>query len=60
MMRSVAWHALEGEQVVETKSGNANTPKLGPYGATTLITKSGKQFVVWQAYGEVNLSLVTD
>ena len=57
-LNGIAWTQLTGETIVEVKFGNPLTPKLGSYGAYTLITKSGRELVVWNSMGEVNLSEV--
>jgi hypothetical protein len=59
MMRSAAWNDLVGVEIMSTKCGHKDYPRLGSYGATTLVTSAGT-FVVWQSYGEVNLSKEID
>lgn len=52
----VAWAQLQGETIVETRWGNSELPRMGPYDVQTLITASRREFVVTQCMGEVQLS----
>jgi len=56
--KSVLWNSLIGETIIETKWGNQTLPNYQTYGCQTLITKSGREFVITQAMGEVQLSEV--
>ena len=60
MLRAIGVKGLVGETVVEVKNGSKHTPKCGSYGAYTLITKSGRELVVWNSMGEVNISEVIE
>jgi len=51
--------ALAGETIVSVKFGAVDMPKCGSYGAYTLTMASGKALVIWQAYGEINLTEVS-
>lgn len=60
-LRNKMWDAkplatLEGRKIVKVKFGAPQTPKLGSYGAYTITTDDGKEYVIWQAMGEINLS----
>lgn len=58
--KSVLWNSLIGETIIETKWSNQTTSSINllEYGCQTLITKSGREFVITQAMGEVQLSEV--
>ena len=60
ILQGMSFASLVDETIVEVSSGSTLTPKCGSYGAYTIRTKSGKQFVIWQSMGEVNLSQVID
>lgn len=55
-LKPVPFSVLEGKTVVKTACGHPLMPKLGSYGATVLTCSDDTTYVVWQAYGEVNLS----
>ena len=45
-------------KISKIKHGSQLTPSCGPYGAYTIQTEDGREYVLWQAYGEINLSQV--
>jgi len=53
---AVNFKELEGETITNVKYGSPHYPRAGSYGAVTITTKSGKEFVLTQGFGEVNLS----
>jgi hypothetical protein len=55
MSKLVPFSKLKGETITEVKFGSVEAPKLGPYGAYTLITSSGKTFTITQCLGEPQL-----
>lgn len=57
-LNSISFKILINERIIEVKHGCDLMPKCGSYGATTLITKSGRELVVWNSFGEVCLSEV--
>jgi hypothetical protein len=57
-LKAVGFHSLRGETIVNERHGNELTPNCGGYGAYTLTTESGRELVVWNSLGEVNLSEV--
>lgn len=59
MYNGVSMSTLIGETIIEVKFNNPEMPKLNPYNGYTLITKSGREFVIWNSLGETNLSEIT-
>ena len=57
-LKGLSFKELIKETVIEVKCGCELMPTCGSYGATTLNTKSGRELVVWNSMGEVNLSEV--
>lgn len=58
MRDSVSWMDLVGQTITEVKHGSPELPKGQTYGVYTLKTKAGREFIVTQCMGEVNLSEV--
>jgi hypothetical protein len=56
--KDVQWADLKGETIVSTAWGNKELPNGQYYGVMTLCTKSGREFVVTQCMGEVQLTEV--
>ena len=54
------WADLEKEEIVSTHWGNPTAERLGSYGAVTLKTKSGREFVVTTCGVEPQLSEVKE
>jgi hypothetical protein len=54
----VNFDALVGETIESVSYGSRYKPQLGSYGARTLKTKSGKEFIISQCLGEPILSEV--
>lgn len=59
--KAVGMMALRGERIVQVTHG---TPKgmferLSHYNPYTIITESGKTFVIWNTYGETYMTEVT-
>lgn len=59
-LNSLSFKSIMEERIVEVKFGCDLMPKCGSYGAQTLITKSGRELVIWSSMGEVCLSEVLD
>ena len=57
-LKGVSFDELNAETIKNSYCGNELTPTCGSYGAHTIRTVSGREFVLWNALGEVNLSEV--
>ncbi len=57
-LKSVPFRDLETESINHVKCGSDMAQACGSYGAYTIYTASGKEYVVWNSMGEINLSLV--
>jgi hypothetical protein len=58
-LEAVSFEHLVKEEITAVQYGSIYVPKCGSYGARTLHTASGKEYVIWNdGHGEVNLSLV--
>ncbi len=58
---SVAFSDLKGHKIVNIEHGNANSmPGKGVYESMTLTLENGTRYVIWQAWGEVNLSILQE
>lgn len=55
--RPVAW--IKDLVISEVQCGSSHTPRCGSYGAYTLTTATGT-YVLWTAFGEINLSEVVE
>ncbi len=56
MYKAAGMKALIGETITRIEHGNEEMPTLNPYNGYTLFTASGKEFVVWNSFGETNLN----
>ena len=56
MLKGMSMKKLQTETIVAVKCGSDLTPACGSYGAYTVLTESGKEYVIWTSMGEVNLS----
>ncbi len=57
-LEGCSFKVLTGERIVNERFGNPLTPKCGSYGAHTIMTESGREFVLWTSMGEVSLGEV--
>ena len=50
--KTVSFKELEGETIVDGHWENEKMPDCKHYQAYTVITKSGREFVFWNSWGE--------
>lgn len=60
ILKAVGLTALLRETIKDVQFGSDMAPKCGSYGAYTLFTESGRELVIWNSMGEVNLSEVVE
>ena len=58
--KAISFNALKDETIIENFCGCTIMPKCGSYGAHTLKTASGKEFVIWTSMGEVCLNIIEE
>lgn len=58
-LHGVPLQTLEGKKILSVKHGATKSlmPKINPYNAYMIVTED-KTYVLWNAYGETNLSEV--
>ncbi len=59
-LQGVSFRVLEGITIVEVIHGHKLTPSCGSYGAYTIKTEKGEEYVIWNSLGEVNISQVVE
>ncbi len=54
--KAVSITELKGETILDVSHGSDVMDQLNTYNGYTLLTKSGRKFVVWNSMGETNLN----
>ena len=54
--KAVSMMTLKGQTIKEVRHNSDVMDRLNPYNGWTLITESGREFVVWNSMGETNLN----
>lgn len=60
MLKGISIRNLKDIKIVSEKCGSDLTPKCGSYGAHTLFSDEGTEYVLWTSMGELNLSKVVE
>lgn len=58
--KPVPFKTLKNETITATKYGNSIMDNIKGYGCVTIETESGREFVIWNSYGEQCLNEIVE